>query len=178
MATAAGSIRSPLREGVSAGEDDFLFFFEDFPVFIVAGAVAPLVEEEVEDVDVERGEGDFFFADFDAAVGADAGGGTLLEEGEDAAAGEESRGVFGDAISTAVVASVADVLQETECKRWDRMLAIEVSVHLCTRSTFYKEFKKSMSRVFLAGNHLITKILLELKSFPLNHDVVLQWNKE
>ena len=28
------------------------------------------------------------------------------------------------------------------------------------------------------GNHLITKILLELKSFPLNHDVVLQWNKE
>ena len=28
------------------------------------------------------------------------------------------------------------------------------------------------------GNHLITKILLELKSFPLKHDVVLQWNKK
>ena len=115
LATAAGSIRSPLREGVSAGEDDFLFFFEDFPVFIVAGAVAPLEEEEMEDVDVERGEGDFFFADFEAAVGA--GGGTLLEEGEDAATGEESSGVFGDATSTAVEASIADVLHETEYEK-------------------------------------------------------------
>ena len=28
------------------------------------------------------------------------------------------------------------------------------------------------------GNHLISKILLELKSFQLKHDVVLQWNEE
>ena len=28
------------------------------------------------------------------------------------------------------------------------------------------------------GNHLITKMLLELKSFPLKHDVVLQWNEK
>ena len=29
-----------------------------------------------------------------------------------------------------------------------------------------------------SGNHLITKILLELKLFPLKHDVVLQWNED
>ena len=28
------------------------------------------------------------------------------------------------------------------------------------------------------GNHLITKILLELKSLPLKHEVVLHWNEE
>ena len=30
----------------------------------------------------------------------------------------------------------------------------------------------------VAGSHSITKIVLKLKSFSLNHDVVLQWNED
>ena len=44
-------------------------------------------------------------------------------------------------------------------------------------SPFLFSFFLTLS-IFFSGNHLITKILLELKSFPLMHDVVLQWNEE
>ena len=66
----------------------------------------------------------------------------------------------------------------TVCFFWNATLHDGITHKVIEIIKFWKKFLKDSVNALDAGNHLITKILLELKSFPLNHDVVLQWNKE
>ena len=98
----AGSMRSPLRDCVKAGDEAFLFFFDALPAEAVVDGDA-FVDE-----DVESGEGDFFLAE---GLADDAEGGATGAAAEIVVAGRGTSGTgtgAGVSLAEATTRSVSE----------------------------------------------------------------------